>query len=99
MRFESTQYPGFYFTLTYVEYAEDVEIAEPQTFDSVLGEYLEGMDALLLPEDHSRYCSNAAREAIRRFRGTVITCGYELDEGSFLYLQEKTKRLLASKMS
>ena len=26
VRFESTQYPGFYFTLTYVEYAEDVEI-------------------------------------------------------------------------
>ena len=25
-RFESTQYPGFYYTLTYVEYAEDVEI-------------------------------------------------------------------------
>ena len=26
VRFESTQYPGFYYTLTYVEYAEDVEI-------------------------------------------------------------------------
>ena len=25
-RFESTQYPGFYYTLTYVEYGEDVEI-------------------------------------------------------------------------
>ena len=79
------------------QYAEDVEIAEPQTFDSVLGEYLESMDALLLPEDHSRFCSNAARETIRRFRGTVITCGYELDEGSFLYLREKTKRMLESK--
>ena len=26
VRFESTQYPGFYYSLTYVEYAEDVEI-------------------------------------------------------------------------
>ena len=26
VRFESVQYPGFYYTLTYVEYAEDVEI-------------------------------------------------------------------------
>ena len=26
VRFESTQYPGFYYTLTYVEYSEDVEI-------------------------------------------------------------------------
>jgi DNA-binding transcriptional regulator YhcF (GntR family) len=79
------------------QYAEEVTIAEPQTFDSALGDYLQSVDALLLPEDHSRYCSNSAREAIRRFRGTVITCGYELDEGSFLYLREKTKRMLESK--
>ena len=26
MRFESVQYPGFYYTLTYVEYANDLEI-------------------------------------------------------------------------
>ena len=26
VRFESTQHPGFYYTLTYVEYARDVEI-------------------------------------------------------------------------
>lgn len=26
VRFESTKYPGFFYTLTYVEYAEDVEI-------------------------------------------------------------------------
>ena len=53
--------------------------------------------ALLLPEDYLRYCGNAAKDAIRRFAGTVIPCGYELDEGSFLYLREKTKRMLENK--
>ncbi len=79
------------------QYAEEVELAQPQTFDGALDAYLADKDALLLPEDHSRYCTNAARESIRRFHGTVITCGYELDEGSFLYLREKTKRMLENK--
>lgn len=79
------------------QYAEDVELTEPATFTQAVGEYLQGKDALLLPEDYLRYCDNSAKDAIRRFRGTVITCGYELDEGSFLYLKEKTKRMLENK--
>ena len=82
---------------TCVRYAEEVEVAQPQTFESAVSDYLEGKDAILLPADYTRYCSSAACEAIRRFRGTVILCGYELDEGSFLYLREKTKRMLESK--
>ena len=79
------------------QYAEDVVVAEPVTFADRLGTYLQDKDALLLPEDHLRYCDVAAKDAIRRFTGTVITCGYELDEGSFLYLKEKTKRMLENK--
>ena len=79
------------------QYAEEVELAQPQTFECGVADYLQDKDALLLPEDHLRYCGAAAKEAIRRFPGTVITCGYELDEGSFLYLREKTKRMLENK--
>lgn len=79
------------------QYGEAVEICPPHTFEGAVAEYLKDKDALLLPGDHERYCDAAAREAIARFRGTVITCGYELDEGSYLYLQEKTKRMLESK--
>ena len=79
------------------QYAEEVRLAPPQTFDTDVSAYLEDKDALLLPEDYLRYCGNAAKDAIRRFAGTVIPCGYELDEGSFLYLREKTKRMLENK--
>ena len=79
------------------QYAEAVSVCQPQTFQQDVAAYLKDKDALLLPVDYSRYCDAAATDAIRRFRGTVITCGYELDEGSFLYLQEKTKRMLEAK--
>ena len=79
------------------QYGEDVTIDAPQTFDSGVAEYLADKDALLLPNDHEKYCTGAVRDIIRRFPGTVIPCGYELDEGSFLYLKEKTKRMLESK--
>ena len=79
------------------QYAEDVRVAEPCTFDGDVEAYLQGKNALLLPTDHLRYCDNQTKACIRRFGGTVIPCGYELDEGSFLYLKEKTKRMLESK--
>jgi hypothetical protein len=79
------------------QYAEDVQLLPPQTFTQDVASYLKEADALLLPVDYERYCDTASLQAIRRFTGTVIQCGYELDEGSFLYLKEKTKRMLESK--
>jgi hypothetical protein len=79
------------------QYAEEVTVSQPMTFSGAVTDYLKQQDALLLPEDHLRYCDSVTRDAIRRFPGPVITCGYELDEGSFLYLKEKTKRMLENK--
>ena len=79
------------------QYAESVNACEPQTFQQDVASYLKDKDALLLPADYSRYCDAASIDAIRHFQGTLIPCGYELDEGSFLYLQEKTKRMLEAK--
>ena len=79
------------------QYAEEVALAAPRTFEDDVAAYLADKDALLLPEDYLRYCGPAAKDAVRRFGGTVILCGYELDEGSFLYLKEKTKRMLETK--
>lgn len=79
------------------QYAESVSVCQPQTFQQDVAGYLKDKDALLLPADYSRYCDATATEAILHFRGTLIPCGYELDEGSFLYLQEKTKRMLEAK--
>ena len=78
-------------------YSEAVQVAQPITFDGDVAGYLMDKDALLLPDSHEKYCSLEVRSAIARFKGTVITCGYELDEGSFLYLKEKTKRMLETR--
>ena len=79
------------------QYAEDVQLLPPQSFSQDVIAYLKQIDALLLPVDYERYSDTSDLQAIRRFTGTIIPCGYELDEGSFLYLKEKVKRMLEQK--
>ena len=79
------------------QYAEDVTIQQPLSFTQDVATYLKNIDALLLPMEHEKYCDAATQSLIRHFTGPVIHCGYELDEGSFLYLQEKTKRMYENK--
>ena len=80
-------------------YAEDIMVPEPVVFkpDMDIAAFLQGKDAVLVPKDYEKYCTLQVAQQLRRFRGKLIPCGYELDEGSVLYLQEKTKRLLEAK--
>ncbi len=80
-------------------YAEDIMVPEPVVFkpDMDIAAFLKGKDAILVPEDYEKYCTLQVAQQLRRFRGKLIPCGYELDEGSLLYLQEKTRRLLEAK--
>ena len=57
--------------------------------------FLAEKDAVLAPEDLEKYLEPDGVEQMRRFarRGKLIRCAYEIDEGSFLYLQEKIERL------
>ena len=82
-------------------YAEDIMVPEPMTFtpDMDMAAFLRDKDAVLVPKDYEKYCTLQAAQQLRRFRGKLIPCAYELDEGSLLYLQEKTKRLLEAKNS
>lgn len=84
---------------TCVTYTENVELQAPATFEQVadMDAYLADKDVVLLPRNFEKYCNAQAAESLRKFGGGLIACAYELDEGSYLYLQEKTKRLLASK--
>ena len=59
--------------------------------------YLADKEIVLVPQFYERYCSPREAELLNSFLGRAIECSYEMDEGSFLYLQEKTKRLLAEK--
>ena len=80
-------------------YAEDIMVPEPMVFasDMDITAFLKGKDAVLVPKDFGKYCTLQTAQQLSRFRGKLIPCSYELDEGSVLYLQEKTKRLLEAK--
>lgn len=80
-------------------YAEDIRVPEPVAFSPELDmqAFLKGKDAVLVPKEYEKYCTIKAAQQLRSFKGKLIECGYELDEGSYLYLQEKTKRLIEAK--
>lgn len=84
---------------TCLQYNDGVELSDPVAFgpDFDLAEYLSRHEVVLVPQFYERYCSAEEAALIERFSGRAIECAYEMDEGSFLYLQEKTKRLLAEK--
>lgn len=80
-------------------YAEDITVASPVVFtpDMDIEKFLEDKYAVLVPRDYEKYCTEQVARSLRRFRGRLIECAYEMDEGSVLYLEEKTKRILESK--
>ena len=59
------------------------------------GSLLEQADAVLLPEHYEKYCTQRELEQLDSFarRSTLVTCAYQIDEGSFMYLEEKIQRL------
>ena len=81
------------------QYNDGVEMFEPHVFagEEDLKQYLSDKEIVLVPQFYERYCSPQEAELLNSFLGRAIECSYEMDEGSFLYLQEKTKRLLAEK--
>lgn len=81
------------------QYNDGVELSAPQAFSPELDleQYLARHEVVLVPQFYERYCTAQEAALIERFSGRAIECSYEMDEGSFLYLQEKTKRLLAER--
>lgn len=81
------------------QFNEGVELLEPAVFGPELDleKYLSDKEIVLVPQFYERYCSPQEAEMLNSFLGRAIECSYEMDEGSFLYLQEKAKRLLAEK--
>ena len=64
-----------------------------------LAAFLAGKAAVLIPEDLEKYLEEGDVRCLHEFarRGNLIRCAYEIDEGSFLYLQEKIDRLREKK--
>lgn len=77
-------------------YNHGLRLDTPILFSQIsdLEAWLEDKDAVLVPREYEKYCQIPAREALQRFseRKKLISCGYEMDEGSFLYLEERIRR-------
>ena len=80
-------------------YTEGVELDDPKIFDPQMDiqEYLRSKDAVLVPKNYEKYCDLRTAGFLDRFEGKLIECSYEMDAGSFLYLQEKTRRIIEEK--
>jgi len=78
-------------------YAENVFAYPPAVIskDFDWQAFLAGKTAVLVPDGLEKFLDTDALQFLRDFakRGKVIRCAYEIDEGSFLYLQEKIERL------
>lgn len=81
------------------DYGSELKLLAPVslTLQEDIEEYLQQTKALLLPVGYEKYCNEAQRKALSHYGGTVILCGYEMDEGSFLYLQERLRKLKRKK--
>jgi len=78
-----------------------VAFRQPRTFSADLDmeAFLADKDAVLVPKDFERYCSGDAAQRLQSFekRGKLIRCSYEMDEGSFLLLEEKLRMIRDAK--
>jgi len=80
-------------------YAPHTVLSQPVVFtpDMDLAAYVQDKDALLVPNGYAGYFGPSATQILESFPGSLICCSWEMDEGSFLYLETKIKRLLDAK--
>lgn len=84
---------------TCLQYTDCVALQAPLEFSQAedVQAYLDSVDVVLLPRDYEEYCTPQTASLLRQHPEKQILCSYEMDEGSFLYLQEKCKRILEEK--
>jgi len=82
-------------------YAPQINVSQPWLLDGDgdCGAYLKGVDALLVPEGYEKFCGQKDAKLIQKFAGKhmVINCAYQIDQGSFIYLEERISGLQAKR--
>ena len=82
-------------------YTRNVSFQHPQIFGSDLDidSFLADKDAVLVPENYAKYCSREVAEKLAAFgkKAKLIRCSFEMDDGSFLHLEEKLRTLREEK--
>jgi len=78
-------------------YTELIRVPQPVLLDSALDcrAFLKDKDAVLIPENYEGSCSAKTRQLLQEFarQNTLILCSHQIDEGSFMYVEEKIQRL------
>ena len=82
-------------------YTPGATFSKPRTFggETDVDLFLLDKDTVLVPADFERYCDGTVAQKLLEFakQHTLIRCAYEMDEGSFLYLEEKLRTLREEK--
>ena len=82
-------------------YNHSITTTAPETFSQELNmdAYLADKDVVLVPKDYEKHCLAPTLQRLQRFaeHKHLIPCSFEMDEGSFLYLEERIKRALEEK--
>ncbi len=76
-------------------YVENISLSNPYITSTAknIQSYLRDKDTILLPKNYEKYFDEETLKHIREFKGNIIDCNYQMDEGSVLYLETKIKRL------
>lgn len=82
-------------------YTEQVRVEKPAVLanDLDLDDFLDGKSAVLVPDGIEKRMNPEELSRLQSFarRRKLIHCAYEMDEGSFLFLQERIARLREEK--
>lgn len=81
------------------DYAGDVNVSDPVVAEARMDVegFLREKDAVLVPKGWEGFFPARTREMLESCSGKLIPCGWEMDEGSLLYLETKIKRLMDAK--
>lgn len=83
------------------QYARNAKVSQPRQFSQEpdIDAFLKDKDTVLVPRGYEKYCSVETAQRLRQLekKGKLILCGYKLDEGSFLHLEEKIHQLRQNK--
>jgi len=82
-------------------YTDQVRICPPEILSEKtdIDRFLHGKTAIIVPDELEKQASTEVLQKLQRFsrKGKLLRCAYEMDEGSFLYVQEKIGRLREKK--
>ena len=77
-------------------FAPKAAVMKPRRFsDENIPQYLEDKDYVAVPADYGKYCTDTIAALLEQLEeeGRLIPCAYEMDEGSFLHLEERLRAL------